>query len=269
MKTIAPTITGYKVVSHEEWIAARKELLAREKESTRLRDQLSAERRKLPWVKVEKQYVFDGPTGKVTLADLFDGRSQLFVKHFMLGPGWKEGCVGCSFEVDHIEGALVHLEHHDVTYVAISRAPLTEIEAFKKRMGWRFRWVSSSGNNFNYDYHVSFTKEQIAQGKVNYNYTMTEASIEELSGISVFYKDEAGAIFHTYSAYGRGGEELLGTYMVLDLTPKGRHETGPNYDLTDWVRHHDRYDEGGLVDSTGRYVSAKGSASCCAGERQS
>src|SRR5262245_47627399 len=182
----------------------------------------------------------------------------------------EEGCVGCSFEVDHIEGSLVHLEHHDVTYIAISRAPLAEIEAFRKRMRWRFRWVSSFGNDFNYDYHVSFTKEQIAQGKVYYNYAMTEPSIEELSGISVFYKYEAGAIFHTYSTYGRGGEELLGTYMALDLTPKGRNETGPNYDLTDWVRHHDRYGEGGVVDSTGRYVSAKGSdSSCCAGERQS
>ena len=170
MKTIETTITGHKVVSREEWIAARKELLAKEKEVTRLRDKLSAERRKLPWVKVEKNYVFDGPTGKETLADLFDGRSQLFVKHFMLGPGWKEGCVGCSFEVDHIEGALVHLEHHDVTYVAISRVPLAEIEAFKKRMGWRFKWVSSYGSDFNYDYHVSFTKEDIAKGKVYYNY---------------------------------------------------------------------------------------------------
>ena len=254
MKTIETTITGHKVVSRQEWIAARKALLTKEKESTRLRDQLSAERRRLPWVKVEKQYVFDGPDGKETLADLFDGRSQLFVKHFMFGPGWKEGCVGCSFEVDHIEGALVHLEHHDVTFVAISRAPLAEIEAFKKRMGWRFKWVSSYGSEFNYDYHVSFTKEEIAKGQLFYNYRMTEAAIEELSGISVFYKDESGAIFHSYSAYGRGAEELLGTYMVLDLTPKGRNEIGPNYDLTDWVRHHDRYNDGGFVAATGRYV---------------
>jgi predicted dithiol-disulfide oxidoreductase (DUF899 family) len=217
MKTIETTITGHKVVSREEWTAARKELLTKEKESTRLRDQLSAQRRKLPWAKVEKNYVFDGPSGKVTLADLFDGRSQLFVKHFMFGPGWKEGCVGCSFEVDHIEGALVHLEHHDVTYIAISRAPLAEIEAFKKRMGWRFKWVSSHGSEFNYDYHVSFTKEEIAKGQVFYNYRMTETSIEELSGISAFYKNESGNIFHTYSAYGRGAEELLGTYMYGSL----------------------------------------------------
>src|SRR5262247_1816730 len=174
-----------RIVSRAEWLAARKDFLVKEKELTRLRDRLTAERRNLPWVKVEKNYVFDTPHGRQTLSDLFDGRSQLFVKHFMLGPGWKEGCVGCSFEVDHIEGSLVHLEHHDVTYIAISRAPLAGIEAFRKRMGWRFRWVSSFGNDFNYDYHVSFTKEQIAQGKVFYNYAMTDASIEELSGISV------------------------------------------------------------------------------------
>ena len=252
-----------EIVSREEWVAVRKNLLKKEKELTRLRDELSAERRDLSWVKVEKNYVFDGPDGKEMLSDLFDGRSQLFVKHFMFGPGWKEGCVGCSFEVDHIEGALVHLEHHDVTFVAVSRAPLAEIEAFKKRMGWRFKWVSSYGSDFNHDYHVSFTKEEIAKGQVYYNYRMIEASIEELSGISVFYKDEAGDIFHTYSSYARGAEELLGTYMVLDLTPKGRNETGPNYDLTDWVRHHDRYDDEGFVDPTGRYVPAKGSDSGC------
>jgi len=194
---------------------------------------LSAERRELPWVKIEKLYVFDGPSGKETLSDLFDGRSQLVVKHFMLGRGWKEGCVGCSFEVDHIEGALVHLEHHDVTYVAISRAPLAEIEAFKKRMGWRFKWVLSYSIDFNYDYHVSFTSEESAKGKVYYNYEMRDFQSEELSGLSVFYKDEAGDIFHTYSAYARGAEEVLGTYMILDLTPKGRNETGPSFDLTD------------------------------------
>ena len=270
MKTIEPTIEGQKVVSRDEWIAARQELLIKEKEQTRLRDQLSTERRALPWVKVEKEYVFDAPEGKVTLADLFDGRSQLFVKHFMLGPGWKEGCVGCSFEVDHIEGALVHLEHHDVTYVAISRAPLAKIEAFKKRMGWRFKWVSSYGSDFNFDYHVSFTKEDLARGKVDYNYRLIDASIDELSGISVFYKDEAGEIFHTYSTYARGAEELLSTYIVLDLTPKGRNETGPSHDLTDWVRHHDRYDVGGRVDPTGRSVpSASSGSSCCSGEEHS
>jgi predicted dithiol-disulfide oxidoreductase (DUF899 family) len=180
---------------------------------------------------------------KQTLADLFDGRSQLVVNHFMLGPGWKEGCVGCSFGADHIEGALVHLEHHDVTVVVVSRAPLHEIEAYKKRMGWRFNWVSSYDSDFNYDYHVSFTKDDVTKGRVYYNFEMTEALIEELPGLSVFYKDAAGDIFHTYSSYARGAEELLGTYMVLDLTPKGRNETGPNHNLMDWVRRHDEYSE--------------------------
>ena len=256
------------VVSPEEWTAARQALLAKEKELTRLRDRLSAERRALPWVRVEKEYVFDTPDGRRRFADLFDGRSQLVVKHFMFGPGWKDGCVGCSFEVDHIEGALVHLAHHDVTYVAVSRAPLLEIEAFRKRMGWHFKWVSSHGSDFNYDYQVSFTQDDLAKGTVFYNYATTEASIEELSGISVFYKDMAGDVFHTYSSYARGAEELLGTYMVLDLTPKGRNETGPNHNLTDWVRHHDRYDEGGFVDPAGRYQSAGTAAACCSTERQ-
>jgi len=237
------TIELPKVVSRDEWLTARKELLKQEKELTRQRDALNAKRRELPWVRVEKEYVFDTPKGKQTLADLFDGRSQLVVNHFMLGPGWKEGCVGCSFGADHIEGALVHLEHHDVTVVVVSRAPLHEIEAYKKRMSWRFKWVSSYGSDFNYDYHVSFTKDDVTKGRVYYNFEMTEASIEELPGLSVFYKDAAGDIFHTYSSYARGAEELLGTYMVLDLTPKGRNETGPNHNLMDWVRRHDEYSE--------------------------
>jgi predicted dithiol-disulfide oxidoreductase (DUF899 family) len=178
----------------------------------------------------------------------------LIVKHFMFAPGWKEGCVGCSFEVDHIDGALAHLEHHDVTYVAVSRAPLPEITAFQKRMGWRFKWVSSYGSDFNYDYHVSFTKDEIEKGPVYYNYEMRQFLSEEASGCSVFHKDAAGGIFHTYSAYGRGTEELVATYMYLDLTPKGRNEAGARQDMTDWVRHHDRYDAGGFVDPTGRYV---------------
>jgi predicted dithiol-disulfide oxidoreductase (DUF899 family) len=237
------TIELPKLVSRDEWLTARKELLKQEKELTRQRDALTAKRRELPWVRVEKEYVFDTPKGKQTLADLFDGRSQLVVNHFMLGPGWKEGCVGCSFGADHIEGALVHLEHHDVTVVVVSRAPLHEIEAYKKRMGWRFNWVSSYDSDFNYDYHVSFTKEDVTKGRVYYNFEMTEALIEELPGLSVFYKDAAGDIFHTYSSYARGAEELLGTYMVLDLTPKGRNETGPNHNLMDWVRRHDEYSE--------------------------
>ena len=235
-------MTQHQIVSRDEWIAARKELLRKEKDFTRLRDQLNAERRALPWVKVEKEYLFDTPSGRQSLGDLFDGRSQLVTKHFMFGPDWTDGCVGCSFEMDHIEGALVHLEHHDVSYVVVSRAPLTKIEAFRQRMGWRFRWVSSYGSDFNYDFHVSFTPEQVAGGKAYYNYELRDVGIDELSGRSVFCRDEAGDIFHTYSSYARGGELFLGSYAVLDITPKGRNET-INGNLTDWVRHHDRYQD--------------------------
>jgi len=254
-------MTNNRIATRDEWLVARKAHLAKEKELTRLRDQLSAERRELPWVRIDKPYVFEGPSGRETLSDLFDGRSQLIIQHFMFGPGWKEGCVGCSFSVDHIERALVHLEHHDVSYVAASRAPLPEIEAFKKRMGWRLKWVSSYGSDFNYDFHVSFKPDEIEKGEGYYNYEMRKIGIEELSGRSVFYKDESGDIFHTYSSYGRGGDLMLGTYNILDLMPKGRNETGPNHNMTDWVRHHDRYDSGGgHVAATGRYVPPDGSA---------
>jgi len=229
-----------KVVSEAEWVVARKELLKKEKEFTQQRDSLSAERRKLPWVKIDKEYVFDGPKGKETLADLFDGRSQLIVYHFMFGPDWEEGCPSCSFLCDHIDGTLAHLEHHDVTLLAISRAPLSHLEAYKKRMGWQFKWVSSFGSDFNFDYHVSFTEKEIAKGKIYYNYEMTEGG-EEQPGISVFYKDESGDIFHTYSSYARGGDLLIGTYNFLDLTPLGRGEE--KGEGMDWVRRHDRYDD--------------------------
>jgi predicted dithiol-disulfide oxidoreductase (DUF899 family) len=251
----------HAVVSEAEWIEARVELLKKEKEMTRLRDDLSRQRRELPWRKVEKEYLFDTSEGKKTLAELFNGRSQLIVKHFMFGPGWKEGCVGCSFEVDHTQGALVHLQNHDVSYVAVARAPLPEIEAFKKRMGWTFPWVSSYGSDFNYDFHVSFTPEQVAKGEAYYNYKVQNTGIDELSGNSIFYREESGEVFHTYSAFGRGAEEVLGAYVLLDLTPKGRNETGPHYTLADWVRHHDRYGAGGHVASTGRYVAE--SEGCC------
>lgn len=231
---------SHAVVSREEWLAARQALLLKEKELTRLRDRLNAERRALPWVRIEKEYVFDGPDGRETLADLFAGRSQLIIKHFMFGPGWAEGCVGCSFESDHAEAALVHLENHDVTYVAVSRAPYAEIEPFKRRMGWRFKWVSSFGSDFNYDFHVSFTADAMTRGESYYNYAVQPVASDEMSGRSVFYKDETGQIFHTYSSYGRGGELFLGSYHYLDITPKGRNETGRG-NLTDWVRHHDRY----------------------------
>lgn len=233
---------SHRVVSHEEWLAERKELLAQEKQLTRQRDAVDAARRALPWVRVEKNYEFDAPGGKVSLADLFDGRSQLILQHFMFAPEWNEGCVGCSFKSDHIDGALQHLEHHDVSFVSVSRAPLARIEAFRKRMGWRFRWVSSWGTDFNYDFHVSFTPEEVAAGQVYYNYKTQPFEVEERSGDSVFCRDESGQIFHTYSTFGRGDEMLVGAYMYLDLTPKGRNETGPWHNLMDWVKHHDRYE---------------------------
>ncbi|MGC1299550.1 MAG: thioredoxin family protein, partial [Alloacidobacterium sp.] len=221
---MATMSVSHKIVSHAEWLAARKTLLASEKELTRLRDVLNQQRRELPWVRVEKAYVFDGPNGRETLADLFAGRSQLIVQHFMFGPEWKEGCVGCSFKSDHIEGTLAHLEHHDVSFVSVSRAPLEEIEAFKKRMGWKFKWVSSYRSDFNFDFHVSFTPEEAASGKVFYNYAMQDFASDELSGDSVFYRDSRGDIFHTYSTHGRGDEQFVSTYMYLDVTPKGRNE---------------------------------------------
>ena len=254
----------HRIVSREEWLIARRAHLAGEKEMTRLRDRLSAERRELPWVRVEKPYLFDAPEGKVSLSDLFAGRSQLILKHFMLAPGQKEGCVGCSFEVDHVEGALQHLQQHDVSYAAVARAPLPEIEAFKKRMAWHFRWVSSFASDFNYDFDVSFTPEEIENGTAFYNYQMTKLPLEDLSGLSVFYKDETGAIFHTYSSFGRGNEERVGTYIFLDMTPRGRNETGPSHNLSDWVRHHDRYGHAGFVAPNGRWVPAEeAAAGCC------
>jgi predicted dithiol-disulfide oxidoreductase (DUF899 family) len=233
----------HPVVSQEEWLAVRKALLLKEKEFTLLRDTINAERLALPWVKVGKNYVFDTPKGKKNLSELFDGRSQLIVYHFMLGPGWEAGCPGCSFLSDHIDGALPHLEHHDVTWTAVSRAPLAEIEAYRKRMGWRFPWVSASGTDFNYDYHVSFTGGELTKGKVLYNFTempVPAGSTEtELPGLSSFYKDDAGEIFHTYSSYARGGEELIGTLMILDRAPKGRNEKT----TMDFVRRHDEYEK--------------------------
>ena len=233
----------HTVVTRDEWLEARRAHLAREKEFSRLRDQLSAERRAMPWVKVDKPYVFERAEGKVTLGDLFDGRRQLIVYHFMFGPGWEEGCPNCSFLADHIDGAVPHLAQRDVTLLAVSRAPLRQIEAFKKRMGWRFTWVSSYGNDFNRDYHVSFTKEEAAKGAVFYNFGLREFRSEEAPGLSVFYKDEHGEVFHTYSSYGRGLDLLMGTYNYLDLAPKGRDEDALAFTMA-WVRHHDRYGDG-------------------------
>jgi predicted dithiol-disulfide oxidoreductase (DUF899 family) len=243
MQNAMPLHSG--IVSQDNWLIARKQLLKREKELTRLRDEVDRARRALPWVKVEKDYPFDGPDGKVTLVDLFEGRSQLIVQHFMFGPDWKEGCIGCSFKSDHVDGALAHLLHHDVAFVSVSRAPFAKLEAFRRRMGWRFMWVSSHGSDFNYDFHVSFTPEEAASSEVVYNYERRPFECEERSGNSVFYKDETGAVFHTYSTFGRGDETLDTAYMYLDLTPKGRNETGPAFNLMDWVKHHDRYEAGG------------------------
>jgi predicted dithiol-disulfide oxidoreductase (DUF899 family) len=233
----------HPVVSQQEWLAARKALLLKEKESTRLRDKLNAERKALPWVKVGKQYVFDAPEGKKSLADLFDGRSQLVIYHFMFGPDWAAGCPGCSHMSDHLGGPLPHLEHHDVSLAVVSRAPIAAIEAYKKRMGWRFPWVSSFGTDFNYDYHVSFTKENLASGNASYNFTdlpaRADAADTEAHGVSAFYKDEHGQVFHTYSTYARGVEEWVGTLMILDRTPKGRNEKTAG----DFVRRHDEYQD--------------------------
>ena len=229
-----------EIVSEAEWLVARRDLLTREKEFTRQRDALSAARRQLPMVKVDRDYIFEGPKGKETLSDLFDGRSQLVIYHFMLGPGWGEGCKSCSFLADHFDGANWHLPHRDVTLVVGSRAPLAEINTYKKRMGWRFKWVSSYGNDFNFDYHVSATEKEKATGKMYYNYQIQDRLNEEMPGLSVFLKDEEGDVFHTYSTYARGLDILVGAYNFLDLTPKGRDEEHLDFTM-DWVRRHDDY----------------------------
>ena len=241
MNTTAPdAATHHRVVSHDQWLAERKQLLAHEKELTRLGDQLARERRALPWVRLEKRYVFDTPAGPRMLAELFDGRRQLLVQHFMFAPGWEAGCPSCSYMADHHDGMRAHLAQRDVTLLVVSRAPLADIERFRRRMGWQFTWVSSHGTDFNHDFGVTFTPDEVASGKVHYNYTVP-AFTEELPGISVFYQDDAGAVFHTYSRYGRGVEAMMGTYALLDLTPLGRHEEGLEHTMA-WVHHHDRYE---------------------------
>ena len=242
----------HKIVSEREWLAARKSLLAKEKEFTHARDRLSAERRALPWVKVDKPYVFDTREGKKSLAELFGDKSQLIAYHFMLGPGWKEGCQSCSYLADHFDGATIHLANRDVAFVVVSRAPLAEIETFKHRMGWRFPWVSSFGSDFNFDYHVSFREDELGSN-TEYNYEKQEIDSDEMPGASVFYKDASGTVFHTYSAYARGLDILVGTYNFLDLTPKGRDEDELPWTMA-WVRHHDKYEDSGK------------SQSCCGSE---
>ncbi|MES2440793.1 MAG: thioredoxin family protein [Verrucomicrobiota bacterium] len=241
-------ILDHPVLPHAEWIAARKELLEKERELTHLGDEVNAARRALPWEKVTKDFTFQGPGGPLTLAELFGGKRQLIIYHFMLAPGWEEGCVGCSHLADHFDGARRHFEQADVSFVAVSRGTLPELEAFKKRMGWSFRWVSSHGTDFNTDYGVSFTPEQVATGDVGYNYGTTRAAYEELPGMSVFYQDEAGNVFHTYSAYARGLDILVGSLRFLDLTPKGRCDGEGMED--GWLRYHDKY-------------QSEAAASCC------
>jgi len=263
-------MTTHPIVTQEQWIQARRALLAKEKELTRQHDQIAQQRRELPWVKVEKNYTFDTPRGKATLADLFAGRSQLLIYHFMFGPEWKEGCPSCSFISDHIDGAVPHLAARDVTLTMVSRAPLAKIDAFKRRMGWHFPWASSFGSDFNYDYHASFKPEQLAAGKVDYNFTMQKFPSEEAPGASVFFKDPgSGEIYHTYSTYGRGLDALIGAYTLLDMVPKGRDEAGLPFEMA-WVRHHDRYASGGgFLDADKPYwpkvaqQPSSSSSSCC------
>ena len=250
----------HKIVSHDQWITARKAYLAEEKAFSRIRDALAKKRRELPWEKVEKKYVFDTPNGKQTLADLFDGKSQLIIYHFMLGPDWEAGCPSCSLLADHFDGSVIHLAQRDVSFVVVSRAPLAQIEKFKTRMGWRFKWVSSFGSAFNHDYQVSASAEEKAAGQVMYNYEMTTFPSEERPGASVFFKNEAGEVFHTYSTYGRGLDILIGAYNFLDLAPKGRDEEGLAYGMA-WVRHHDRY-EGAVVDPNASYQEPKKDLCC-------
>ena len=231
-------MTDHRVVSPDEWLAARKALLTKEKAFTRLRDELSRERRELPWVKVDRPYSFDGPKGKETLAELFDGRSQLVVYHFMFSPDWQAGCKHCSFWADNFDRVVVHLNHRDVTMLAVSRAPYAKLEAYEKRMGWTFKWVSSGETTFNFDYHASFTPQEVATKSGQFNFTIQDPHESDREGVSVFYKDAAGNIFHTYSTYARGIDMFNTAYNYLDIVPKGRDEGGRG---PYWIRRHDEY----------------------------
>lgn len=235
------TIENPTIVSPEKWLAARREFLREEKEFSKLSDRLAARRRELPWVKVDQPYVFESPSGRVSLAEMFEGRGQLIVYHFMLAPGWEEGCRGCSYVSDHFDGALAHLNARDVSFTAVSCAPLAEIERFKARMDWKFNWVSSHGTSFNRDFRVSFTPEEVEAGNADYNFGLSAIGMSEMPGISVFARGPDGAVYRTYSTYSRGLDLLIGAYNLLDLVPKGRDED-PEAPMK-WVRHHDRYDQ--------------------------
>ena len=243
-------MTTHRITSREEWIRARLQHLAREKEFTRQRDELSRERRDLPWAKVDKTYMFDGSGGPVTLADLFEGRSQLIVQHFMFDPSWDEGCKSCSFWVDNFDGVVVHLNHRDVSFALVARAPIETLEAYRRRMGWRVRWVSSLHTDFNRDYHVTFAPEELEKGQVYYNYTTRAFPVAEGPGLSVFHKDTDGALYHTYSCYAHGLDMLNGAYHLLDLVPKGRDEARLPSSMQ-WLRHHDRYEDPPLLPARG------------------
>ncbi len=258
---------GPRVVSRDEWLTARKALLQREKELTYLREEVAQARRQLPRVRVDQAYTFAGPNGPIALADLFESRSQLLVYHFMFHPDWTEGCRSCSYLADHYDAMLPHLAARDVTFVAISRARLEHLTAFKRRMGWKFTWVSSHDSEFNFDYDVSFTPEQVAKGEASHNFEplppeFASSTSFELPGVSVFFKEEDGTVYHTYSTYARGLDALVGTYQWLDLVPKGRDEDALNFSMA-WVRHHDRYDDGYKVDAEGGYVKPAARHECC------
>jgi predicted dithiol-disulfide oxidoreductase (DUF899 family) len=244
-------VANHPIVSRQQWLAERQKLMAREKELTRLGDQIARERRALPWVKMDKEYLFDTPVGRRPLADLFDGRRQLVMQHFMFAPGWDQGCKSCSYMADHTDATLPHLAQRDTAFVAVSCAPLAEIESFRRRMGWTFPWVSSHGTTFNRDFHVTFTPEERKSGAADYNFGSVPPG-DEMPGVSVFWKDDAGTVFHTYSTYGRGVEVMMHTYRLLDLTPEGRYEDGLDFTMA-WVRHHDRYE------------TAPTTRSCCGG----
>lgn len=252
-----------RVISDEAWMQEHREHVKLEKEFTKLYDKLVSRRKNLGWRKIEKEYIFDGPDGLVSLADLFQGRNQLIVQHFMFAPDDKEGCVGCSFTADHVDSARMHFENNDVSFVAIARAPIDKLLAYKKRMDWGFNWVSSFHNDFNFDFHVSFTENEIQKGEGFYGFDMAKINGPEAPGTSVFYKDENGDIFQTYSSFARGGELMINTFNYLDITPKGRNEIGENGNLTDWVRHHDKYNHGGFVDHTGKYHEENATHDCC------